>query len=207
MSSSVAACSRFQSVPTILPPDDLHLDVSKRDQIVARTHWQGIHKCVGRVVVSFIVKQVMEVNKEEAIRCLHIAQRHRGAANLSSALRFAKKSVALFPTPEGEAMISVVQTEIEAAGEGASSSSGSTPTTAKSTGVEEHITSARDRKRAPAAEKEKENVSEKKTYTAKHVEVVKRVKRCRHHEYYEILSSVSLAGALLTASRTDMYRE
>lgn len=154
----------------------------------------------------------MEVNKEEALRCLAIAQRHRGASNLPSALRFARKSVALFPTPEGEAMISIVETEIEAAGAGASSSSGgaSTPaaekSSARSTGVEEHITSARDRKKAAPAEKETPPApASKKSYTAKHVEVVTRVKRCRHHEYYEILSSAWVGVTFADCSRAHLY--
>lgn len=107
-------------------------------------------------------------------------------------------------------MISIVSTEIEAAGEGAGTSStggATTPTagesTAKATGVEEHITTARDRKRQPASEKEK---PAPKAFTAKHIEVVTRVKRCRHHEYYEILSS-RWRGGTTNPSRTVMHRE
>jgi len=149
----------------------------------------------------------MEVNKEEALRCLSIAQRHRSSSNLPSALKFARKSVSLFSTPEGDAMITIVEREIEIGGSGSGSGS-TTPNgtgagtgtgaanEARASGVEEHVTSARPRpghsgtasgsagvNRIGAGEKPK-----KREYTVKQMEVVKRVKGCKHHEYYEILS-------------------
>ncbi|ORY29134.1 hypothetical protein BCR39DRAFT_532765 [Naematelia encephala] len=130
----------------------------------------------------------MEVNKEEALRCLHIAHRHRTSSNLPSALKFAKKSVSLYSTPEGVAMVTVLEREISTGGgPSTSSSSSSTPetnaSTAKASGVEEHVTNAKARPAASHAPKK-----EKREYTAKQVEVVKRVKGYQHHQYYEILS-------------------
>ncbi|WVQ81601.1 hypothetical protein IAT38_003725 [Cryptococcus sp. DSM 104549] len=143
----------------------------------------------------------MEVNKEEALRALSIAQRHRNASNLPSALKFARKSVALYSTPEGEAMITVVEREIEVGGSaGASSSAGSSAQnggsasgSAKASGVEEHVTEAHSRpghgaKPAASASSAGSEKPKKREYTAKQMEVVKRVKGCKHHEYYEILS-------------------
>lgn len=155
----------------------------------------------------------MEVNKEEALRCLHIAQRHRNSSNLPSAIKFARKSVSLYSTPEGEAMVSILQREISVSeqteGSGSTAASGtSTPNAAagsssstKASGVEEHLSSAKQRAghakptsaassagtsaAAAAAAAEK---SKKREYTPKQMEVVKRVKACKQHAYYEILS-------------------
>lgn len=165
----------------------------------------------------------MEVNKEEALRCLSIAQRHRGSANLPSALKFAKKSVALYSTPEGEAMVSIVEREIRitasdsnessagpsGSGSGAGESSGSggpagAGSSAKASGVEEHVSAGGARQRpghgsstgasgssnaqASGSSGSSAPAGKKREYTAKQLEVVKRVKSCKHHEYYEILA-------------------
>ena len=162
----------------------------------------------------------MEVNKEEALRCLHIAQKHRNGSNLPSALKFARKSVSLYSTPEGVAMVTVIEREIESGGSSSTAASTSPPTpngggngsTAKATGVEEHITSARAR---PGHADKQPEPSKKREYTAKQMEVVKRVKACKHHEYYEILAGMSRRllirnpGKELEAhpSREKMHRE
>lgn len=139
----------------------------------------------------------MEVNKEEALRCLSIAQKHRNGANLTSALKFAKKSVSLYSTPEGNAMVTIVEREISVSstnGSTAESSGTSTPQTkAKASGVEEHVTSAHQRpghKTATGGANAEASGSgtKKREYTPKQMEVVKRVKSCQHHEYYKILA-------------------
>ena len=42
----------------------------------------------------------MESNKDEALKCLAIAQKHRNAGNYASAKRFCQKSLSLFSTAE-----------------------------------------------------------------------------------------------------------
>ena len=158
----------------------------------------------------------MEVNKEEALRCLSIAQKHRNASNLPSALKFARKSVSLFTTPEGEKMVQIIESEIEiSAGESSTQGSGaSTPAAngnaqagpgpstgkAKASGVEEHVSEARQRPgHAPAKPAATAGSSttmpkpeaKKREYTVKQMEVVKRIKSCQGHQYYEILSGTS----------------
>lgn len=136
----------------------------------------------------------MEVNKEEALRSLAIAQKKRAAQQFEAAMRFAAKSVSLFPTPEGRAMVSLIERDIASgagadAGAGPSASAGTSGGT-RASGVEEHITHAQQRKRpsapSPAAEKPAEK---KRQYTTKQLEVVARIRKCRDHEYYEILAS------------------
>ncbi|EIW66930.1 hypothetical protein TREMEDRAFT_69910 [Tremella mesenterica DSM 1558] len=148
----------------------------------------------------------MEVNKEEALRCLSIAQKHRSASNFPTALKFASKSVSLYSTPEGEALVTIIQREIKIS----ESSSNTRPTngpngsngtsgmeqqgessrSARSTGVEEHVSESGTHRRMGHDEKgkSKEKEKEKREYTVKQMEVVKRVKMCKHHQYYEILS-------------------
>ncbi|ORX38941.1 hypothetical protein BD324DRAFT_617944 [Kockovaella imperatae] len=144
----------------------------------------------------------MEVNKEEALRCLAIAQRHRNSSNLPNALRFAKKSVALYSTPEGEAMVVVIEREISTGGSSSnadagpsSNGTGDTTSKAKASGVEEHVSSAHSRpghhteaKTSTSGASSTTPAPKKREYTAKQMEVVTRVKKCKHHQYYEILS-------------------
>jgi DnaJ family protein B protein 12 len=139
----------------------------------------------------------MEVNKEEALRCLHIAQKHRNGSNLTSALKFAKKSVSLYSTPEGEAMVTIVEREITKTSSSTSTANGSsgtsTPTPqAKSSGVEEHVTSAHQRPGHKTTSNAEAGSSKKREFTPKQMEVVKRVKSCQHHEYYQILAGESV---------------
>lgn len=153
------------------------------------------------------ISSSMEVNKEEALRCLNIAQKHRNGSNLPSALKFAKKSVSLYSTPEGNAMVTIVEREISTSSQNgsapsasASASGTSTPAQGKASGVEEHVTSAHQRpgKSASAGNAEASGSGTKKReYTPKQAEVVKRVKSCQHHEYYKILAGQWSFGIVL----------
>ncbi|KAF9091176.1 hypothetical protein BGX23_005410 [Mortierella sp. AD031] len=67
----------------------------------------------------------MEVNKDEALRCLDIARRHLVTGNYASARKFGQKSISLFPTSDARAFISLVDAK-ESAAAAASSSSTST---------------------------------------------------------------------------------
>ncbi|KAF9151312.1 hypothetical protein BG015_006834 [Linnemannia schmuckeri] len=67
----------------------------------------------------------MEVNKDEAQRCMDIARRHLNSGNYSSARKFATKSIALFPTPEAKAFLTRVDKE-ESTSSPASNASSST---------------------------------------------------------------------------------
>ena len=87
-------------------------------------------------------------------------------------------------------MITILEREIESGGSGSSSAPNGSASTAKASGVEEHVTNAHARPghtasttASGAGEKAK-----KREYTPKQMEVVKRVKGCKHHEYYEILA-------------------
>lgn len=119
----------------------------------------------------------MEGNKEEAKRALSIAANHRAKGNYPSALRLAQKSNALSPSPEAEALIKILEKDIKAGPT-------ETKTEAKASGAESHPSASGVHARHPAAGKEKE----KRDYTPAQMATVKRVKACRHTEYYAILA-------------------
>ena len=131
----------------------------------------------------------MEINKEEAVRALGIARTHRDAGKLTSALKFAKKSVSLYSTPEGVAFVKVVERDIQAAP--SSSTEGKTANGgAKTTGAEPDVhpsaSGMHHRHTTGAAEP-----ANKRDFTPDQLKVVKRVKACKVHQYYEILSGKS----------------
>lgn len=149
----------------------------------------------------------MESNKEEAEKAFKFAESISNR-DVEKALRFARKSDALYPNEPAQKLIAKLEQEIATAGPSGGGSGTATPnatagsSSTKATGVEEHTTSAKQRpghakpaaasssssSAAAAAAAEK---SKKREYTPKQLEVVKRVKACKQHAYYEILSSES----------------
>lgn len=143
----------------------------------------------------------MESNKDEAIKCLSIAQKHKNAGNLPSAKRFCQKSLSLFATPEGTRLLQLVEAEIAAdpsASSSASSSSSSGPaasSSAFSSSTEAHPSSSGTRHRHTESSTSKANGSakpapqeKKREYTAEQAALVKRIRACKVTEYYEIMS-------------------
>lgn len=130
----------------------------------------------------------MESNKDEALRALAIAQRHRDSGNYDSARRFAKKSITLFATPEAQKLLEVIDTdESSAAGSSSSGPSASSYTSS----AESHPSAAGVKHRhAPTSGQAhgKAKTEEKRDYTPENAAVVKRVRACKVTEYYEILS-------------------
>ncbi|KZV61132.1 DnaJ-domain-containing protein [Peniophora sp. CONT] len=130
----------------------------------------------------------MESNKDEAQRALAIAQRKRGEGDIAGALKFARKSNALFATTSAASLIAKLESDTSSSSS-ASTASGSTFTssgtsgTAFSSATETHASSSGATHRK-AKEKEPEK---KREYTAENVAVVKRVRACKVTQYYEIL--------------------
>ncbi|PSR82617.1 hypothetical protein PHLCEN_2v6050 [Hermanssonia centrifuga] len=145
----------------------------------------------------------MESNKDEAVKCLAIAQKHRNAGNFESARRFCQKSLNLFSTPEATKLLEIIDSESTATPSSSTSSSSSTgdsSNTAFSSSAETHPSSSGTRHRhadtnakpsgstngkANGASKEAEK---KREYTPEQAAVVKRIRACKVTEYYEILS-------------------
>lgn len=132
------------------------------------------------------------MNRDEAVRALHVAQKRLDHADYSGAIRFAKKSLALEATPEAQTLLGrAEQLLASGGGSGSSGASGAAEaeptatTSATQSGPSSASTSSRARTKAastsgaatpPAGE-----------YTPAQLAVVKRVKSCRVTAYYEIL--------------------
>jgi DnaJ family protein B protein 12 len=130
----------------------------------------------------------MESNKDEALRCLAIAQRHRDSGNLPSARKFCQKSINLFSTPEAEKLLESID-----------STDSPGPSTSTSNGNAKPFSSSTETHPSAAGAKHRHTTSttngtaggsggEKREYTAEQHAVVKRVRACKVTEYYEILS-------------------
>ncbi|KAJ7170503.1 hypothetical protein C8R43DRAFT_1059863 [Mycena crocata] len=136
----------------------------------------------------------MESNREEATRCLAIAQKHFSAANYISARKFAQKSISLFETPQAVRLLASINTA--AAAESATSANGAAAGE-PSTSTEAHPSAAGAKHRnvnGASSSNGKGNGTaggiggEKREYTAEQGAVVRRVRACKATEYYEILS-------------------
>lgn len=148
----------------------------------------------------------MESNKDEALKCLAIAQRRRNAGDFASARRFCEKSLSLFSTPEALKLLEVIDSD--ASSEPPESSSSSSASSAASnaepftSSAEPHPSASGARQRHTASSSQsapKTNGSasgtsnagpeqKKRDHTPEQAAVVKRVRSCKLTEYYEILA-------------------
>ncbi|RIB10670.1 DnaJ domain-containing protein [Gigaspora rosea] len=108
----------------------------------------------------------MEGNKDEAQRCLKIARDHLASGNVSGAIKFAQKSINLFPTTEAQTFLK--QTESKKTS--STRETNDRPTSSPSTSTREH--------------RQGRQVGE---YTTEQAEAVKRIRSCKTHDYYAIL--------------------
>ena len=136
----------------------------------------------------------MEGNKDEALRCLSIAQKHRNAGNYTSAKKFIQKSLALFATSEAQKLAQIIESEASAST--STSTSKGTEEATKATGTEKHPSAGGTHHRHPngnasmngSAERSSSRSEKKRDYTPDQLAVVKRVRTCKVTEYYEILA-------------------
>jgi DnaJ family protein B protein 12 len=125
----------------------------------------------------------MDGNKDEALRCLAIAQRHRDAGNVASARKFCQKSINLFSTPEALRLLASINSASPPTAEPSSTtSSTSTETHPSASGIKRRHTETNGDGTAGGIG------GEKREYTPEQQEVVKRVRSCKLTEYYEILA-------------------
>lgn len=129
------------------------------------------------------------VNKEEALRCLTIAQGHLSSNNLASAIRFTKKSISLFSTPEARGFLSRLEKEEISSGASSSAAHGSAGGTGgarqrNGTASASASASGSSSKTRPVEVEEKAPPRE---FTPAQMAVVKRIRGIQVHEYYKIL--------------------
>ncbi|KAJ3511116.1 hypothetical protein NLJ89_g4283 [Agrocybe chaxingu] len=134
----------------------------------------------------------MEGNKDEAVRCLGIAQKHFDADNLSSARKFCLKSIALFETPQAVKLLAAIN---KAASSSPEKKEEDLPSGSARSQTEEHPSAAgmKHRHTQPKANGSANGTAgglggEKREYTVEQESVVKRVRSCKVTEYYEILA-------------------
>jgi DnaJ homolog subfamily B member 12 len=128
----------------------------------------------------------MESNRDEALRALAIAQKHRDSANYDSARRFVEKSLKLFETPEAKKLLDIIDSEAANAA-GSSSFSSSTEAHPSASGTK-HRHQSPPSMPSNGKGKSVEDDAKPREYSAENVAVVKRVRACRVTEYYEILA-------------------
>ena len=153
---------------------------------------QPPHRSLPRATVT--VSEIMEGNKDEALRCLSIAQKHRNAGNYTSAKKFIQKSLALFATSEAQKLAQIIESEASAST--STSTSKGTEEATKATGTEKHPSAGGTHHRHPngnastngSAEGSSSGSEKKRDYTPDQLAVVKRVRTCKVTEYYEILA-------------------
>lgn len=135
----------------------------------------------------------MESNKDEALRCLAIAQKHRDAGNLPSARKFAQKSIALFSTSEAVKLLKLLDSDTSSSASTSGSSESSKPSSGSSftSGAESHPSASGAKHRHTTSTNGSAASSSNgkaREYTPEHAAVVKRVRTCKVTEYYEILA-------------------
>ncbi|CCJ30461.1 unnamed protein product [Pneumocystis jirovecii] len=124
----------------------------------------------------------MEVNKDEAERCLEIARKKWNQGDREGAIKFSKKSLSLFFLQEAEDFLAFIESSKASSSphlNGFGSSGGKTSPNASET--------FEKKSKQSKASETTNNSSGKRHYTPKQKEVVDRVRKCKHTAYYEIL--------------------
>jgi DnaJ homolog subfamily B member 12 len=131
------------------------------------------------------------MNKDEAIRCLSIAQKHRDAGNFSSARKFAQKSISLFDTPEAHKLLQSID-NAEAASASAPPSGSSNNPPSSSSGAEAHPSAPGVSNRQSGSSQANGTAGglggKKREFTTEQHAMVKKIRACKVTEYYEIMS-------------------
>lgn len=131
--------------------------------------------------------KTMESNKDEALRCFVIAEKHFNVENLTAARKFCTKSISLFSTPQAEKLLVKINDA-----NSSSTSNGSSSTS----GAEEHpsATGTKHRHQNPSqaapstsTQTSTSGSTKKREYTQEQHTIVKKVRACKVTEYYEIL--------------------
>ena len=160
--------------------DRITVDLCRLSMAVTLT--RNIYR-VWNLHVSSSIRDLMESNKDEALRCVTIAQKYFDAANIPSARKFCQKSISLFETPQALALLASINAAPESSTSGA----------AKASATEEHPSASGTKQRGtkPGASMPNGTAGglggDKRDYTPEQHATVKRVRTCRVTEYYEIL--------------------
>ncbi|KAF9512692.1 hypothetical protein BS47DRAFT_1345124 [Hydnum rufescens UP504] len=119
-----------------------------------------------------------ESNRDEAVRCLNIARRHRDTGNLEAALKFCRKSIALYETNDAVTFLRDLQEPLPTSSSSSSGARRSTPPPPQQPSPDPGI--AKD--------------------DSERVATVRRIRACKATQYYEIM------GLEKTCSDQDIKR-
>lgn len=158
----------------------------------------GRHRRRGHQTVLFL-RQMDIANRDDAHKALNVARRHLSSdpPNIASAKRFALKSLSLFETSEASNLLEKIRLMEEEAKNDQHSARDSSATNVHATGAEAHASSEGMKHRTThtastaggdAKAKGKAKDDEKREYTTEQLAIVKRIRKCKVTEYYEILS-------------------
>ena len=125
--------------------------------------------------------EAMEVNKDEAIRCLDISLKYLDAGNIPSARKFCLKSISLFETPRARKLLEQLDNMTSSAKNNAESNDSLKSQT-------ENGTSATGVKHRKVNGTAGGMGGDKREYTQDQAAVVKRVRSCKATAYYEVLA-------------------
>lgn len=127
----------------------------------------------------------MEVNKDEAKRCLDIARQHLGSGNFAGARKFGNKSIALYPTPEATAFLSRLDKE-----EGSNTANGSSSNATGTAGAGSSSSFARPASTSTSSPRPRSTTTDHKPverdYTPEQTAAVKKV-RSSGGDFYKVL--------------------
>jgi len=135
----------------------------------------------------------MESNRDEAIRCLKLAEKYLGLGDKEKAEKFGQKAVRLFPSIEAKEFLAKIS----------SFSSGKSNLNSNHPDEQSHQNSEQsgmngDAKFASSGNSDHSSASNGKDYTSEQLAAVKRVRKCQ--DYYEIL------GVNKEASESDLKK-
>ncbi|KAJ1919107.1 Chaperone protein dnaJ [Mycoemilia scoparia] len=136
----------------------------------------------------------MEVNRDEALRCLQIARKKQTEGNHAAALKFTRKSISMYPTEEAKSYLSKLESGDDNSSSTTSSSAkengkpsaatGGAAQTSSTPGDQGNSGGLRNRFKGTSAESESPGPS--KPYTKEQVEAVKRIKASKG-DYYKLM--------------------
>ena len=117
---------------------------------------------------------------DEARKALGLAVKHDGSGNTESALKWARKSVSIYSTPEAVEMVSRLETH-------GASGSGATTSTSTTTNELRERTTANTQTTAQTQSSSRSDASGSRTeYSSSQFEIVRRVKQAGG-DFYKIL--------------------
>ncbi|KAL9713544.1 Chaperone protein dnaJ [Leucoagaricus gongylophorus] len=129
----------------------------------------------------------MESNKDEALRCFVIAEKHFNVENLTAARKFCTKSISLFSTPQAEKLLVKINDSNSSSTSNGSSSTSGAEEHPSATGMKHRHQNPSQAAPSTSTQTSTSGSTKKREYTQEQHTIVKKVRACKVTEYYEIL--------------------